>query len=204
MNHSDYAYTTEFRNGVPMHTDRRHIEVLYRLALGLPPESLIVEIGSWKGASAAAYVEAFQRRADLRAQLYDIAVTPELRRLVAESGVSSRITIFDRPVYKHESALAPAALAFIDGDHGMAALADLAACLAAGCRIIAAHDTRLPGKGGEGSRLLGHLLHNAAGRRCWEDFQARPGEWTQRGFLVSWPDEPAFDWVPAAIDAREQ
>ena len=196
IDHSKYAYTRD--QDRPWSTDLRHIDILYRLSLALPPDSLIVEIGCWRGATATAYLEAMRYRQDLRLRLYDIKLRKQLKHLVWKSGpnVRDRVEIVDQPCWHDLSD--PAALAFIDADHGWPALADLASCLAVGCRVIAAHDVHYDSPEAHGSRLLGDILRASHYRRYYEDYEVRPGEWTERGFIVSWLLADA-DWVLPAL-----
>jgi len=198
MDHSKYEYTRKGKDGEPWNTDIRHISILYRLSLALPLDSLIVEIGSWRGATATAYLEAMRWRPDLRLRLYETNIKKPLRHLIWKSGATIRNRVDLRGKAAWDDLVEPAALAYIDGDHGWPALADLATCLAAKCHVIAAHDTYLDWPVAHGSRLLGTLLRTAAGRHYYEDHETRPGERTDRGFIVSWPVGDS-NWVLPAL-----
>lgn len=199
VDHSKYEFTRRFYEGLPFHTDDRHIDILYRLALNCPQNSLIVEIGSYMGATATAYVEAMRVRKDLRLRLYDIKIRKQLSALLKRAQMPDRIEVLEKPIWCHLRE--PAELVFIDGNHEWPALADLAICLATGCRVIAAHDTRYQSKDAHGSRMLGEILRNVQGRQHYEDFKKREGEWTDRGFLVSWLPQDK-DWVCKALPSE--
>jgi len=200
MDHKRYAYTRPAGDGVPM--DVRHVEILHRIALGLPPGSLITEIGSYTGASATAYIEAMIQRPDLRLHLYDIKPHEELYRLLVEcpANVRERTALFAKPA--HEYISERAALIVIDGDHTWNALLDLHAAMMQRCDIIAAHDTRVRNGKCEGARAVGRVLRGMLWREWAEDCAGRKGEYTNRGLCVSWPE--TWEWVKAAIGETSQ
>ena len=202
MDHSSYGFTRFFdKRGRPWHTDDRHIDTLHELAVASPLNSLLCEIGCWMGASTSAFIEAMKLRKDLRLLLFDIQITSQLLRLVDESGVADRVEIRQHPAYKAMTEAAQ--LVFIDGDHGWPAVADLAVCLAMGCRVIALHDTNgynpKVQKACQGSILAAGILKRSPGRKHWEDCRGRKGEQTHRGLLVSWPREE--EWVCSVLSS---
>lgn len=195
MNHEQYAFTRPPGDGVPM--DLRHVNVLHALAMGLPENALIAEIGSYCGSSATAYIEAMIKRPDLRLHLYEIKPHEELYRLLVECppAVRSRITLYEHPA--HGNMTEKAALVLIDGDHRWPALLDLYAVIAVGCDIIAAHDTHIASVKCQGSRAIGHVLRGMLWREWYLDAVLRRRESTHRGLLVSWPE--GMNWVCPAI-----
>ncbi len=200
MDHSPYGFTRFFDGKErAWHTDERHIDTLHELAVASPLNSLLCEIGCWMGASTSAFIEAMKLRKDLRLLLFDIQITPELLRLVDESGVANRVEIRQYPAY--EAMAETVQLVFIDADHKWPALADLAVCLAMGCRVIVLHDTNGYSSSARaqslGSILAAKILKRSPGRVHWEDCRRRKGERTHRGLLVSWPKEE--EWVCSAL-----
>ena len=200
MDHKRWSFTRPEGDGTPM--DYRHVEILNRVALGLPHGALIAEIGSYTGASATAYIEAMIERPDLRLKLYEIKPHAELYRLLVEipASVRERVTLIEKPA--HESMDERAALVVIDGDHRWGALLDLHAALSLGCDVIAAHDTRIRNGKCEGSRAVGRVLRGLLWREWAEDCAGRKGEYTNRGLCVSWPE--SWQWVRTAIGEAEQ
>lgn len=201
MDHAPYEFTRQPDNAKAWHIDIRHVDVLHVLALALPRGSTICEIGSWKGASASAFIEAMAQREDLRLVIHDIEIQPELYKVLNFRGplVAHRVTVDVKPAY--ESMDSPADLVFIDGDHKWPALADLAVCLAMRCKVIVLHDTNgyspQARKVAHGSCLAARILKRSPGRKYWEDCKRRKGERTHRGLLVSWPREE--EWVCSAL-----
>ena len=200
MNHSCYKFTEFFdEKGHMWHLDKRHIDILYDLAISLPQDSLICEIGCCRGASTSAFIEAMKLRKDLYLLLFDIKITTELLRLVNESGVKNRVEIRECPAY--ENMVETAQLVFIDGNHGWPALADLSICLTLDCTIIVLHDTNgySPAirKHQHGSILASKVLKRSHNRSYWEDYKRRKGEKTHRGLLVSWPKEE--EWICSVL-----
>jgi predicted O-methyltransferase YrrM len=166
----------------PMAMDYRHVEMLYTELLVAQPR-VAVEIGSHKGHSLVAFLEVMKVLPEMVLHVFDPHVTPELAALTYEFG-DSRVFIHQEPVW--ESTLTPD-FVFIDGDHGLPALADLAWCLIRKVRVIAMHDTRTAPRLKEcwGAAKIADWMRMEPGRGWAEDFEDRPGEWTWRGFGVS-------------------
>jgi len=167
----------------PMAMDLRHVEML-KLAIIEARSRTAVEIGSHLGHSLVAFIEAMNELLDLKVHVFEPNYTTALDELIMESGVSDRIIIHRYPVWG--AGVAPD-FVFIDGDHGLPALADLAWCLAKNVRTIAMHDTRsctrLQSCWGAGE--VAALLKDMPSREWTGDCEDRPGEWTWRGFGVS-------------------
>lgn len=161
----------------PMAMDYAHVERLYDSVMGCRPR-LAVEIGSYQGHSTVAFLEAMNDIPDLELHVFDIAPTPQLRALVAD-----RPRVYLHPVSVWGSDLRPDYV-FIDGDHGVPALADLGWALARGASTIAMHDTNshTAGLTPEGSELAAGLLRDMPDRVWTEDKEPRAGQWTHRGF----------------------
>lgn len=167
----------------PMAMDYRHVEMLYAEILAARPK-VAVEIGSHKGHSLVAFLAAMDELPLLLVHVYEPHVTPELANIIYGSDHKSRVIVHREPVW--DSIVRPD-FVFIDGDHGVPALADLAWCLANVVPVIAMHDTqswhRLPEC--RWSFIAATLLRDMPTRQWWEDCEDRPGEATWRGFGVS-------------------
>ncbi len=164
----------------PMAMDCRHVLALYTALLKARPR-VAVEIGSYMGHSTVAFLSATASLPEMQVHLFEPYPTPELLRLIADA---PQITLHRSPIWGSD--LHPD-FAFIDGDHGVPALADLAFCLARDVRVIAMHDSNghTCGLTPEGSEMAANLLKAMPDRRFTEDCEYRKGEWTQRGFLIS-------------------
>lgn len=167
----------------PMAMDYRHVAMLHAAILKAKPRTA-VEIGSHKGHSLVAFLEAMDELPEMELHVFEPHITPELTAAIYASGHSQRVTA--RPWSVWDSDLKPD-LVFIDGDHGLPALADLAWCLARMVPVIAMHDTRTKCRIREcwGAAVAANLLRDMPSRKWWEDHEDRPGEWTWRGFGVS-------------------
>ena len=186
--------------------DERHIEFLHQLAIASPKGSVICEIGSLRGSSTSAFVEALSLRPDLFLHIYETYTTPELVRLLenTEEAVKRRIFFYHRASYDMNHGPLSAKnyegprpnLVFIDGDHKWPAVADLGLCLTRGCGVICLHDTqRYSPRSWKicfGSILAAEILRKAPDRTYWEDKEKRVGENTHRGFLVSYPEKETW------------
>lgn len=170
-----------FTGSPPMAMDYRHVTDLLNSILQAAPK-VAVEIGSYQGHSTVAFIEAMDVLHDLHLHVFEPWPTPELRRILATYPL--RTTLHTTPIWGSD--VRPD-FVFIDGDHGVPALADLAYCLAREVPTIAMHDTNghTCGLTPEGSEQAARLLREMPGRTWTEDKETREGEWTQRGFGVS-------------------
>lgn len=164
----------------PMAMDYRHVEALYEAILTAHPV-VAVEIGSYMGHSTTAFLHAMESLLRMELHIFEPYPTPELLRIISGN---SRVHLHESPIW--DSPIEPD-FVFIDGDHGVPALADLAFCLARGVRTIAMHDSNgfTAGLTPSGSETAANLLKTMHGFYHTEDKEYREGEWTQRGFLVS-------------------
>lgn len=173
-----------------MAMDYRHVERLHAAILFAKPQ-VAVEIGSHKGHSMVAFLEAMRVLPEMRLHVFEPHLTPELTRCLELAGdIADRVQIRQCPVWNQSTR---PDFVFIDGDHGLPALSDLAWCLAKDVRTIAMHDTRsalrLPDCWGAATAAM--LLRDMPFRHWSEDFEDRPGEATWRGFGVSTRNDSA-------------
>ena len=170
-----------FTGSPPMAMDYRHVVNLFESLIDTSPR-VACEIGSHMGHSTVAFIEAMYLLPEMELHVFELHPTPELRRIL--STFPDRIALHTTPIWG--SSIRPD-FAFIDGDHGVPALADLAYCLARGVPTIAMHDTQSFSCGltAEGSEQAARLLREMPDRMWSEDKSLREGEWTHRGFGVS-------------------
>ena len=144
-----------------------------------------MEIGSFRGASTAALVEAVNQGRLSHLHVVEPRPTPELRRVVESCKFPGRVTMHSLSSW--ELQFTPPDFVFIDGDHEWPAVADTLRALTWGAKVIVMHDTQnhTEFKGTWGSNLAAALLKQAPGRVIFEDAVRRKGGHTHRGFLVS-------------------
>lgn len=184
MNFEPYRFTIDpTPRESPWHMDERHIGMLYQALIHAGIHDSVrtaIEIGSHRGASTAAFVEALNIGSLDHLTCIDPHPTPQLHRVLGmvERGCA-------RVIPKTSDACSlKADFVFIDGDHGWPAIHEVARCLALDVPVIAMHDTQ-GHYGCGGSALAAAVLREAVGREFTEDAEQRPGEFTHRGFLVS-------------------
>ena len=167
----------------PMAMDYRHVEMLHAEILKARPK-VAVEIGSHKGHSLVAFLEAMKELPEMEVHVFEPNPTDTLWQMVKEPYFTKRISVHPRPVWTYD--MRPD-FVFIDGDHGIPALADLAWCLTKYVPVIAMHDTRTAArlKNCDGAAAVANLLRGMGTREWNEDHEDRPNEWTWRGFGVS-------------------
>lgn len=170
----------------PMSMDKRHIEALHDLVMGVPMGGIAVEVGSHKGASTSAFIEAINRGRNFQLHVVEPRPTPELLRVISLCREPGLVVL--HKTTSETFRLPHCDLWFIDGDHGWPAVADCMNALVSDSTVIALHDTRAYLMGIQecfGAYLAAEALQ-ADHSRIWdEDAVTRPGEWTHRGFGVS-------------------
>lgn len=184
MDFEKYAFAFEEDRDPPWAMDREHVAMLHALAMQVPDGGTVVEIGSHRGASTSAFVEALNKgkefdlwcveldpRQDLWAVCDLCTKRDDIHVCVADS------TDFEIPKQ--------ADLVFIDGDHGVQALVDVYHAIEAEARVIAMHDTRSHEhgiRGCLGAWLAAKMLSQVPERVWDEDCPVVDGRWTHRGF----------------------
>ena len=180
-----YPWTVDTQHVPPYNMDPLHIEKLYQICSIVKPKS-VIEIGSFKGASTSAFIEALNAGHIESLAIFELHSTPELQKTIEQAKDQTSVTCnwhpyYDTPMY--------ADLVLIDGDHGWPALADLAAALSMGVPTIVLHDSNTVNMGLKdcwGSQLACQILKASSLYECWEDKEKRPGMHTERGMFVGW------------------
>ena len=178
-----YRFTLDGENAM----DEYHIHLLHAAAM-LPSsgdENIAVEIGSYRGASTSALIEAINKGALTHLHIIEVCPNRALNRVIESCRFPERVTLHTRPSW--ELSVPRADLVFIDGDHKWPAVADTLWALTRGARIICMHDSRswprLPKCWG--AHMGARLLEDVPGRQVFEDAVDRPTMATFRGFFVS-------------------
>lgn len=188
MSLSDYDFTLESKPGAPMHIDDRHWRILYGIAMKCSRH--VVEIGSFRGRSTSAFVDAINDGAAFNLHLVEPNPSEQLRQVISMCKFPGRITL-----HKTKSTnwrIPNVDLWFIDGDHGWPAALDALNALVCEPKVIAMHDTRSARHGLAhcfGATLVADALISYAQRPSWEDAAVRPGEWTHRGLFLSFDSQ---------------
>lgn len=178
---SPYAYTLDDSG---WELDDCHVQLLFDTLMEVKPK-VVVEIGSFRGRSAIAYMEALKAGAKFSLHLIEPSPQASLLRLIEESGFKDRVKLHEKPYWE---LLIPADFVFVDGDHSWPCIADVLAALTMGVKTIAMHDTRshecgYPGTWG--SHMVAQMLEASPSRTWVEDAGRRPGMRTERGFGIS-------------------
>jgi len=181
-----YPYTLDTRHdNPPWHMDAIHIQQLYRLCERIRPR-VVVEVGSYMGASTSAFVEA--RRDGLIDNIVCYEIKPQkelwdtLSLAVRDGEEVTPCTVLPYPYPEHPQY---ADLILIDADHEHGAVLDTLAAVVMGCPHIVMHDSNAInlGLGCRGVDRAVKLLKAAPNMRWHEDIKMRPGMWTHRGLF---------------------
>ena len=171
--------------------DERHIYALHTAACSDWQGSRIaVEIGSWKGRSTTALIEALNNGRLDHLHIIEIRPTPELHQVITCANDPSKVTL--HTVSSWDAKIKNADFVFIDGDHKWAAAFDTLRAITWGAKVICMHDTQAhPRCGGcWGSAIVGQLMKDDKDWSWEEDCEDRPNEKTFRGFFVARKNDP--------------
>jgi hypothetical protein len=195
-----------------MAMDEMHIQLLF-LAATLETtreksKRVAVEIGSYRGASTAALIEALNQGYFGHLHVIEIKPTETLRKILAMAKDSSRVTLHTQASWDLD--ITAADFVFIDGDHKWPAVADTLRAITWGAEVIAMHDSeswpQIPGTWG--AKLAAKCLREMPARTVFEDCQLRGGMQTQRGFIVSASSEinvtPLEDFLKLGSSSSSQ
>lgn len=184
----------------PWSMDWRHVQMIHALLVHERPRS-VVEIGTYRGGSAAAIIEAMEADPEID--------TATLVDEVANFDVTHAGALYPHRLHylvtRSEQIKGLRGEAWIlDGDHEHHALGDLHRALDGDARFIVVHDTSihlLGVPGHQGSLEVWNTLRKRAGGFCWSDNLRRPGERTERGlgiaFLQGWPKPETLEALGA-------
>lgn len=175
--------------------DARHRDWL-RAELLTGRHRRVLEIGSHMGYSTQAFLDALRAGTVDEVHLCEPNPTPELLALIA-----------DTPAVLHRCRSVELLtrdcrwdLVFLDGDHSARVVTKEAELLiGAKVPVVFAHDTNAAGRYPrcEGPSLL-RAAFTAAGYRCTEDAEFRPGERTDRGMMLATVGYP----IPRSANSR--
>lgn len=169
-------------------TDEFHVHMLRRLMDEFGPDLVAVEIGSWKGTSASAFIDAVNVGVVKHFHIFEINPRPELLQVIALCKFPERVTLHTLRTWDEQNPVKEADFVFVDGSHEWPALADTLQALSWGAKVIALHDTREWENGAHecwGAATAARLLSKAVGREWREDFEKREGMRTHRGLGIS-------------------
>lgn len=180
-----YRFTIIEGQDPPWHMDLRHIQTLHSLAMALPHTAHIVEVGSYRGASTAAFVEAINKRPDLSLDCFDTKISMELMAVAGSCDHIDQVRLIESQLPDDLTGQLSPDLILIDADHGWPAYRDVAIVLAQDVPIIVMHDTTGI-HGSFGSAGAWNVLMKAKHRCHIFDNVKRPGECTDRGLGISY------------------
>jgi hypothetical protein len=170
-------------------TDGSHLQWMYRVISEKRPKR-VLEIGCHVGYSTAMFIHALRAGFISELHLCDTVITPEVRDLVEDSGLSDRIHI-----HEEESAELLARwkangmscdFVYVDGDHtSETGITEASYLLDMRPEVVFVHDVNMAGESGFVGPAIIEAKLRYHGYRCEVDSTPRPGEWCQRGMLYA-------------------
>jgi hypothetical protein len=195
-----YNYTFEPKT---MCMDLRHIYMVYNILINNDFKN-VLEIGSFRGASTTAFLEAMIIKPNLNVSICDIDITPHLQTLINSCQTKDRLKILN--THSKNVINSGYDLICVDGDHtynNVKEEVDL--LLKNNIGTILAHDTNAQIAGYalcEGSHYLGITLKQ---QYLWcEDVKDRPNELTKRGFFACTKDKATFENIKQIVEVLAQ
>ena len=169
-------------------TDEFHVHMLRRALDACNRPLVAVEIGSWRGTSTSAFIDAVNAGVVKHFHIFEVNPRPELLQVISMCKFPERVTLHQLRTWDEQNPVKFADFVFVDADHQWPALADTLQALAWGAEVIVLHDTREWENGTHdcwGVATAARILKQAVGREWREDFEKRPGMRTERGLGIS-------------------
>lgn len=179
--------------------DRRHIFIVHDILKAWPFKKAL-EIGSYNGASATAFIEAINAGLGLgesgEAIFCDVAVTRSLVDVAANCKDRSRAMITPQPSWTVLASDLDFDFIFVDAAHDLESVTlEVSRLLKRRPLCVMAHDTNATAAGypmAEGAEYLKKTFEALPGYYSIEDKQDRPGEETKRGLFFTTTDRGLF------------
>jgi predicted O-methyltransferase YrrM len=178
-----------------MAMDERHVYLLHSILLGWPFKNAL-ELGSFRGASSTAFIEAINGGSEMIATFCDAAPTESLWSVVRNCEQPGRVRVTaDLSWHVLES---PETFDFVlvDANHDLESVTqELERLLVRKPLCVMAHDTNATRMGypkAEGAHHLKRTFQQHDDYYCIEDAARREGEQTERGLFLATTDPALF------------
>ncbi len=179
----------------PMAMDERHIFIIHEILKAWPFTSAL-ELGSFRGASSTAFVEAINDGASMHATFCDVNLTDELRAVIDHCKHQEQIHLARMPSWSLLRTLKHYDFILVDACHDMASVRkEMDELLLKLPLCVMAHDTNATASGypaAEGAEMLKREFMKTPGYCCVEDCRVRAGEETQRGLFFATTDPDLY------------
>ena len=181
--------------------DKRHVFIVHQILKSWPFKHAL-ELGSYNGASATAFVEAINSGSPMEATFCDVSVTASLENVIRNC--AGRDVLTCNPSWQVLASPEPFDFILVDANHDLASVSrELEYLLPRRPLCVMAHDTNATAAGypaAEGAKLLADSFRRYNGYHCIEDCKMREGEETQRGLFFATTDPALFDVGHAAFE----
>jgi len=170
-------------------TDIRHIKIIYEFLMASDFKK-VAEIGSYSGASTAAFIEAINQGKDFKFHISEPNPTKQLKALLSMCKKPDNVVLHRQLGEEMLGYWKGFDFVFIDGNHDIGgAGAELLMVLRHDIPNVMAHDTNLSVVEGEhagkGTELLARVLKSHRDYYWLEDKEERPKERTDRGLFFA-------------------
>lgn len=200
-----YGFCFNDQSDVIRAMDPRHIYMLHDVLAAWPFVNAL-ELGSWKGASATAFIEAINGGAAMHATFCDTQLMPHLMGVMRHCIDPNRVHVAWMESWAMLAEPVEFDFIFVDASHDLDSVKkELVPLMERLPLCVMAHDTNSTATGRvnhEGAELLKRTLCDHPDYYCVEDAQQRSGEATERGLFLATRDPHLFE-IACDIFARE-
>jgi hypothetical protein len=189
--------------------DKRHVYTVHDILAAWPFQNAL-ELGSYRGASSTAFIEAINGGAKMTATFSEIAPLSSLHEVIGNCRHPERVRLTKEPSWNVLESFDHFDFVLVDAYHGIAPVKrELQGLLVRRPLCIMAHDTNATDAGyekAEGAKLLGETIRGLPGYfgfplyDCIEDAKRRNGEGTERGLFFATTDNNLFKVARRAFD----
>jgi predicted O-methyltransferase YrrM len=175
--------------------DRRHIYMMHDILMAHPFRNCL-EIGSYRGASATAFVEAMNKVARMFTTFCDVNITDGLCEVLWNCKDKHRARTTSNPSWSVLDSAEDFDFILVDGCHDLASVTkELERLVIRRPLCVMAHDTNATAAGyplAEGAEYLKRVFKSMYGYGCLEDKANREGEETHRGLFFATTSEELY------------
>lgn len=189
-----YEFTGPFRNCYhqPENAmDIRHVAIVHGVLMCRKFKNAL-ELGSWRGASSTAFIQAINAGRLEQVTFCDLTIQESLLDVIGACDYPDRVRVTTEQSWDVLESGEDYDFILVDASHDLESVAnELARLVLRKPRVVMAHDTNATAAGYpkcEGAQLLKEIFTGMEGYKCHEDAVKREGERTERGLFLATND----------------
>lgn len=206
MNAPLYSFTGPYQNCYhePLNSmDQRHVGIVHGVLMTKKFHNAL-ELGSWRGASSTAFIEAINAHRLDQVTFCDLTIQDSLLDVISACDYPGRVRVTTEYSWDVLESGEDYDFVLVDASHDIESVGkELVRLVIRKPLVVMAHDTSATAAGYEsceGAQLLKEVFQNMAGYRCLEDSAIRPGERTERGLFLATKDATVYEHSREVFD----